>query len=199
MAYYKKLPKKLCFSTFRSECNQCSGPSLSHQCQVESQVNFRTTVLQHFYKDSTIYQLVAGWWQMKLVDIHQTQHMKAQHICNVNHIIILISFRPTLSPISLETDAWCFLCVWSVCLVSCLCLLCIECISHGFRESSLLWPGETERPGWGSAEPSWGHFHPRLWTRRPLQTSPVPPVHRLLLVCSGGHGTAHSWNLHQVI
>lgn len=75
----------------------------------------------------------------------------------------------------------------------------IECVSHGFRESSLLWPGATERTGRGSAESSWGHFHPWLWAWRPLQTSPVPPVHRLLLVCSGGHGTTHSWNIHQVI
>ncbi|XP_035466540.1 SPARC-related modular calcium-binding protein 1 isoform X8 [Scophthalmus maximus] len=58
--------------------------------------------------------------------------------------------------------------------------------------------GETERPGRGSAEPSRGHLHPRLRTRRPLQTGPVPPVHRLLLVCSSGHGTAHPWNLHPV-
>lgn len=75
---------------------------------------------------------------------------------------------------------------------------CTECVSNTFRESSLLWPGETECSGRGSAESSWGHFHPRLWAWRPLQGRPVPPVHRLLLVCSGGHGTPHSWNLYQV-
>lgn len=79
------------------------------------------------------------------------------------------------------------------------CALCIECVSHGFRESSLLWPGATERAGRGSAESPRGHFHPRLRAGGALQTGPVPPVYGLLLVCSGGHRTAHSWNLHQVI
>lgn len=70
---------------------------------------------------------------------------------------------------------------------------------HGFRESSLLWPGETECLGRGSAEPSWSHLHPRLWTRRPVQTGPMPPVHRLLLVCFSRHRTTNSWNLYKVM
>lgn len=88
----------------------------------------------------------------------------------------------------------------------CRCVQCIlfgsvfiECVFHCFRESSLLWPGETKRSGRGSAEPPRGHFHPRVWLQWQLQTSSVPPVDRILLVRSGGHWTAHSWNIHQVI
>nr|XP_010775126.1 PREDICTED: SPARC-related modular calcium-binding protein 1-like [Notothenia coriiceps] len=59
--------------------------------------------------------------------------------------------------------------------------------------------GARERAGRGSAESSRGHFHPGLWPRGYLQSGPVPPVHGLLLVRSGGHGPAHPWNIHQVI
>lgn len=85
----------------------------------------------------------------------------------------------------------------------CLCVpeldLHTECVFRGFRESSLLWPGASECAGRRWAILSGGLLHPRLWACRPIQSRPVSPAHRLLLVCSGGHRPAHSWNLHQVL
>lgn len=66
------------------------------------------------------------------------------------------------------------------------------------RKSSLLWPGEAERPGGGPAEPPGGHRHPRVRPRRALQARAVPPVHGVLLVRPGGHGASPAWYFHTV-
>lgn len=66
------------------------------------------------------------------------------------------------------------------------------------RKSSLLWPGEAERLGGGQAEPAGGHRDPRVCSWRTLQTSAMPPVHWVLLVCPGGHGTSPAWYFHSV-
>lgn len=74
----------------------------------------------------------------------------------------------------------------------------IESLSPGFRKRSFLRAGETDRPGFSWPESVQHSFCPRLRRWRSLQGDPVPPVNGLLLVCSGGHGPTHSWNLHQV-
>lgn len=66
------------------------------------------------------------------------------------------------------------------------------------RESSLLWPGKAECPGGGQAEPPWGYRHSRVCSWRALQTSAMPPVDRVLLVCPSGHGTPPAWYFHSV-
>lgn len=66
------------------------------------------------------------------------------------------------------------------------------------RESSLLRPGKAERPGGGQAEPPRGYRHPWVCSRRALQTSAMPPVNWVLLVCPGGHGAPPAWYFHSV-
>lgn len=66
------------------------------------------------------------------------------------------------------------------------------------RKSPFVWPGEAERLGGGQAEPPGGHRHPWVCSWRTLQTSAMPPVHWVLLVCPGWHGTPPAWYFHSV-
>lgn len=64
--------------------------------------------------------------------------------------------------------------------------------------SLVMWSGATVRPGRGKAAQEWCCLHTRLCPRRILQACPMPSFHWLLLVCAGGHGTTHTWDIHQV-
>lgn len=64
--------------------------------------------------------------------------------------------------------------------------------------SLVMWSGATVCSGRGKAAQEWCCLHTRLCPRRALQACPMPSFHRLLLVCAGGHWTAHTWDIHQV-
>lgn len=64
--------------------------------------------------------------------------------------------------------------------------------------SLIMRPGAAVCPGRGEATQKRCCFCTRLCPGRPLQTSSVPPLHWLLLVCAGRHRTPHTWDLHQV-
>lgn len=61
-----------------------------------------------------------------------------------------------------------------------------------------MWPRAAVCPGRGEAAQERRCIRAWLRPRRAVQAGPVPPLHRLLLVCTSGHWTAHTWHLHQV-